>query len=108
MTTLPMQQAPTNQQIAAGGAISVLNTITQSLPTGVAASLPAQGSSPLPLSPQGALPVFGAQPLAVINPSTYSPGYYGQPVPFYQNRWLMAGVGLAAVVTVFSIWKLRR
>ena len=108
MTTLPMQRPPTNQQVAAGGAISILNTITQSLPTGVAASLPAQGASQLPYSPQGALPVYGAQPLAVMNPSAYRPGYYGQPQPFYQNRWLMAGVGLAAIVTIFSVWKLRR
>ncbi len=97
---------PTNQQVAVGGAVQALNTITQQLNSQPITALSTSAAQALPLTPWGALPAQGQAPLAVINPNQYMPPIvYAQ--PFYKNTWLMAGVGAGLLLVGFTLFKLR-
>lgn len=108
MTTQQIQPPASTDgrtQIAVGGAVQALNTITQQLNSPPITALTTSAAQALPLTPWGALPAQGQQPLAVINPNAYQvPVVYAK--PFYQNVWLMAGVigGLGLVgLTLFKL-----
>ncbi len=100
------QIQPTNQQAVAGGAVQVLNTITQQLNSPAITALSTSAAAALPLTPWGALPVNGQQPLAVINPNAYQvPVVYAR--PFYHNVGLMVGMGVGLLAVGFTLFKLR-
>jgi hypothetical protein len=88
---------PTDSQAVQAGAIQILNTITQALPTGGSQALATTNAVPVPTNPMSPLQVIPAQPLAVVNPNQYSaPGAYPAPKPFYKNPYVIApaAVGL--------------
>ncbi len=100
------QIQPTSQQVAVGGAVQALNTITQQLNSPAITALSTSAAAALPLTPWGALPVNGASPLAVINPNAYGvPIVYAQ--PFYKNVGLMVGMGVGLLAVGFTLFKLR-
>lgn len=104
---MPTQQIqPNNTQAVAGGAMTMLNTISTQLNSPAMTAVTGAAAAVLPMTPWGALPAQGQQPLAVINPNQYQVPYvYAR--PFYKNTWLMAGVGLGLLAVGFTLFKFR-
>jgi len=98
--------ATQSQQIAVGGAVQALNTITTQLNSPAITALATSAAQVLPLTPWGALPAQGQQPLAVMNPNAYgAPVIYSK--PFYKNIGLMVGAGAGLLVVGLLLFKFR-
>ena len=103
-----MTTQPNNQQAVAGGAIQILNTITQTLPTNGTQPLATSNAQYIPTSPASPMQAFPPAPLAVINPDMlrYQTAYV--PVPFYKNATLTVGLAAGLGLVGLAIWRMRR